>query len=53
VINETLTAPIMADLVVKFGSQVRLGSPQDFAAFLAGETRKWADIARAAGVSVE
>ena len=53
VINETLTAPIMADLVVKFGSQVRLGSPQDFAEFLAGETRKWADIARAAGVSVE
>jgi tripartite-type tricarboxylate transporter receptor subunit TctC len=53
VINETLAAPDMQDLVVRFGSQVRIGSPQEFAAFLAGETGKWANIARAAGVSVE
>jgi tripartite-type tricarboxylate transporter receptor subunit TctC len=53
VINETLVAPDMQDLVVRFGSQVRIGSPQEFAAFLAGETGKWANIARAAGVSVE
>ena len=53
VINESLVAPDMQDLVVRFGSQVRIGSPQEFAAFLAGETGKWANIARAAGVSVE
>jgi tripartite-type tricarboxylate transporter receptor subunit TctC len=53
VINETLAAPDMQDLVVRFGSQVRIGSPQEFAAFLAGETGKWANIARAAAVSVE
>jgi len=53
VINESLVAPDMQDLVVRFGSQVRIGSPPEFAAFLAGETGKWANIARAAGVSVE
>jgi len=53
VINETLMSPDMKDLVVKFGSQVRIGSPEEFAGFLAGETEKWAKIAKAAGVSVE
>jgi tripartite-type tricarboxylate transporter receptor subunit TctC len=53
VINETLVAPDMQDFVARFGSQVRIGSPQEFAAFLAGETGKWANIARAASVSVE
>jgi hypothetical protein len=38
---------------VKFGSEVRIGSPQEFAAFLAGETQKWARIAKAAAVSVD
>jgi tripartite-type tricarboxylate transporter receptor subunit TctC len=52
-INETLMSQDMKDLVVKFGSQVRIGSPQEFAGFLAGETEKWAKIAKAAGVSVE
>ena len=53
VINETLMAADMKDLVVKFGSEVRTGSPQEFATFLAGETRKWAKIAREAGVSLD
>jgi tripartite-type tricarboxylate transporter receptor subunit TctC len=53
VINETLKAADMTELLTRFGSQARIGSPQDFAAFLAGETRKWADIAKAANVSVD
>jgi tripartite-type tricarboxylate transporter receptor subunit TctC len=53
VINETLRAADMKELVVKFGSAVRIGSPQEFAAFLAGETQKWARIAKEAGVSVD
>jgi tripartite-type tricarboxylate transporter receptor subunit TctC len=53
VINETLKAPDVVDLLTKFGSTARIGSPQDFATFLAGETRKWADIAKAANVSIE
>jgi hypothetical protein len=43
----------MTELLTKFGSQARIGSPQDFATFLAGETRKWAEIAKAANVSVD
>ena len=52
-INETLTSADMKELIVKFGSRLRLGSPQEFASFLAAETEKWARIAKAAGVSVE
>ena len=53
VINETLQAPDMKELVVKFGSELRIGSPQEFGTFLAGETQKWAGIAKKAGVSVD
>ena len=53
VINETLKAPEVTDLLAKFGSTARIGSPQDFATFLAGETRKWTEIAKAANVSVD
>jgi tripartite-type tricarboxylate transporter receptor subunit TctC len=53
VINETLKAADMKELLTKFGSEARIGTPQEFATFLAGETRKWADIAKAANVSIE
>jgi tripartite-type tricarboxylate transporter receptor subunit TctC len=53
VINETLRAPEVTELLTKLGSTARIGSPQDFATFLAGETRKWGDIAKAANVVVE
>jgi tripartite-type tricarboxylate transporter receptor subunit TctC len=52
-INEALKAPDMKQLIAKFGSQVRTGTPQDFATFLAGETRKWADAAKAANISID
>src|SRR5262249_47378555 len=35
VINEALRAPDVAALLASFGSEPRIGSPQDFAAFLA------------------
>jgi tripartite-type tricarboxylate transporter receptor subunit TctC len=53
VINETLKAPDMVELLTKFGSEPRIGTPQEFATFLAGETRKWGDIAKAANVVVD
>jgi tripartite-type tricarboxylate transporter receptor subunit TctC len=53
VINETLKAADMVELLNRFGSEPRIGSPQDFATFLAGETRRWAEIAKAANVSVD
>lgn len=53
VINETLKAPDMKELLTKFGSEPRIGSPQDFATFLAGETRRWGDVAKAANVVID
>jgi tripartite-type tricarboxylate transporter receptor subunit TctC len=53
VINATLKTADMKDLLIKFGSQARIGTPQEFGAYLAGETRKWSDIAKAANVSVD
>jgi tripartite-type tricarboxylate transporter receptor subunit TctC len=52
-INEALKAPDMKELIAKFGSQVRIGTPQEFATFLAGETRKWAAAAKAANISID
>ena len=53
VINETLRSPDVRELLAKFGSEPRIGTPQEFTAFLAGETRKWAEIAKAANVSID
>ena len=53
VINETLEAADVTELLTKLGSQARLGSPQEFASFLADETRRWGDVAKAANVSVD
>jgi len=53
VITQSLRGADMKDLVVKFGSEVRIGSPAAFATFLAGETEKWRKIAQQAGVSVD
>ena len=53
VINETLRSPDVRELLAKFGSEPRIGTPQEFAAFLAGETRKWSEIAKAANVSID
>jgi tripartite-type tricarboxylate transporter receptor subunit TctC len=53
VINDSLKGPEMKDLAARFGSEPRIGSPAEFGAFLAGETRKWADIAKRANVTVD
>jgi tripartite-type tricarboxylate transporter receptor subunit TctC len=53
VINDSLKGPEMKDLAARFGSEPRIGSPAEFGAFLTGETRKWADIAKRANVTVD
>jgi tripartite-type tricarboxylate transporter receptor subunit TctC len=37
----------------KLGSEISPDSPADFAAFLANEKRKWADVVRGAGISLD
>src|SRR5215475_64719 len=53
VINDSLKGPEMKDLAARFGSEPRIGTPAEFGTFLAGETRKWADVAKRANVTVE
>jgi tripartite-type tricarboxylate transporter receptor subunit TctC len=52
-VNDGLRAPTVTATLAKFGSTPLPGSVQDFAAFIASETRKWAEVVRAAGVKME
>jgi tripartite-type tricarboxylate transporter receptor subunit TctC len=49
-INEGLQSPEMMASMRKLGFQTQLGSPQDFAAFIAKEIPRWAAVVKASGV---
>ena len=53
VINDSLKTPEMQATLANFGSEANITSPQDFAAFLAGETKKWGEVAKAARVQLD
>ena len=52
-INESLAAPDVSAAFAKIGAEVKPASAQDFAAFLAAETRKWTHVAKAANLMIE
>jgi tripartite-type tricarboxylate transporter receptor subunit TctC len=52
-INASLSAPEVAAAFVKLGAEVRPDSAQSFAAFLAAETEKWANVVKTANIKVE
>jgi tripartite-type tricarboxylate transporter receptor subunit TctC len=52
-INESLKSPEVAATLTKLSVEVRLGSPEDFSAFLAKERAKWVPLVKAAGVKAE
>jgi tripartite-type tricarboxylate transporter receptor subunit TctC len=52
-INESLGSPEVAAAFAKLGAEVRPAPPQDFADFLAAETQKWSNLARAANIRIE
>ena len=52
-INASLTAPEVMAAFAKLGAEVRPAPPQDFAAFLAAETQKWAAVAKAANIKID
>jgi tripartite-type tricarboxylate transporter receptor subunit TctC len=52
-INETLRSPEMAASMTKLGLDAKIGTPQDFAAFIKDEMPKWAVIVRSSGVKAE
>ncbi len=49
-INDTLRSPEMKSAMTKLGMGAKIGSPQDYARFLAEETPRWAAVVKAAGV---
>ena len=52
-INETLRSAEMKDSMAKLGFDAKIGSPQDFAKFIAEETPRWTEIVKATGVKSE
>jgi tripartite-type tricarboxylate transporter receptor subunit TctC len=52
-VNEILKSKEAQAGLARVGAEARIGSPQDFAAFIAAEAPRWADIANATGIKVE
>jgi tripartite-type tricarboxylate transporter receptor subunit TctC len=50
VINEALQSPEMTASLRKLGFETRIGSPQDFANFVATEIPRWAKVVKTSGV---
>jgi tripartite-type tricarboxylate transporter receptor subunit TctC len=53
VINEGLRSPEMQANLRRLGAEPQIGSPEEFAAFMMAESRKWASVAQAAGIKLE
>ncbi len=49
-INEALQSPEMIASMKKLGFEYRIGSPQDFADFVAAEIPRWTAVVKASGV---
>ena len=52
-INEAMRAPELEASMAKLGFEPQIWSPQEYAAFLVEEGRRWPPIVRAAGVKAE
>jgi tripartite-type tricarboxylate transporter receptor subunit TctC len=52
-INEGLKLPQIGDALRKFSSEPIGGTPQEFAAMVAIESKKWAEVVRIAGVKID
>ncbi len=52
-INAGLRSPDLVASVDKIGLELSPGTPQEFAAFIAAERRRWAAVAAASGISLD
>ena len=52
-INDSLRAPELDKALRNASAIPKIGSPQDFAAFLAAEVRKWAEMVKISGAKVD
>jgi tripartite-type tricarboxylate transporter receptor subunit TctC len=53
VLNDGLKSDEMKKSLARFRVEPRPGTPQDFAKFIASESKKWADVITAANIKVE
>ena len=52
-INEVITSKAMVETLVKLTARARPGTPQDFAAFIAAESKKWSETITAANIRAD
>jgi tripartite-type tricarboxylate transporter receptor subunit TctC len=52
-VNESIKSPEVAGTLVKLSVDARITSPEELAAFLAGERDKWTTVVRTAGVQAQ
>ncbi|MCK9917113.1 tripartite tricarboxylate transporter substrate binding protein [Microbacteriaceae bacterium K1510] len=52
-INDALNSPEVAAQLKQMSAIPKIGSPEDFAVFLAAETKKWSDAVKIAGAKVD
>jgi tripartite-type tricarboxylate transporter receptor subunit TctC len=52
-VNDALQSPEISANFARFSAQAKVGSPQDFAAFIAVEAPKWAALVRDSGAKLE
>jgi tripartite-type tricarboxylate transporter receptor subunit TctC len=52
-INAELKSGEMRDTLLRLGAEVKAGTPSDFAAFIAAEAPKWAEVIKSSGMKLE
>ena len=52
-VNEILKSKEAQAALARLGAEAKIGAPQDFAAFIAAETPRWAAIANETGIKVD
>jgi tripartite-type tricarboxylate transporter receptor subunit TctC len=52
-INDTLRSAEMKEAMAKLGMDAKIGSPQDYATFIAEETPRWNAVVKSTGVKIQ
>jgi tripartite-type tricarboxylate transporter receptor subunit TctC len=52
-INTELRSGDMRETLLRLGAEVKAGTPEDFAAFIAKEAPKWAEVIKSSGMKLE
>jgi tripartite-type tricarboxylate transporter receptor subunit TctC len=52
-INEILKSPELEPNLAKINAKPKVGSPEDFASFMAAETQKWMKVISSAGIRAD